>query len=78
MNKYITTISEGTFAKYLNEARPEIHHNTTQAHTSLCPVQTNVLLRQQAAGLSSAWYQSVAPLYYMYEYHSAAAVVVST
>ena len=46
-------IPRDNFPKCFIEARPEVHHNTTRAHTSLCPVQTNVLLRQQAAGRSS-------------------------
>ena len=45
--------AEGTIAKCFIEARSEVHHNTTRAHTSLCPLQTKVLLRQQAAGRSS-------------------------
>ena len=40
MNKHATTISEGDIAKCSIEARPEVHHNTSRAHTSLCPVQT--------------------------------------
>ena len=53
MKKCATTISEGTIAKGFIEARPDVHHNMTRAHTSLCAVQTNVLLRQQASGRSS-------------------------
>ena len=74
MKKYAATISEGTIAKCFVEVRPEVHHNTTPARTSLCPVQTNVLLRQQAAGSRTNLYYH----YYMCEYHTAAAVVVYT
>ena len=75
MKKYAATKSEGKIAKCIIEARPGVDHKTTRARTSLCPVQTNVLLRQQAAARSSTnlYYH-----YYMYEYHAAAAVVVST
>ena len=40
MKKCATTISDGTIAKFFIEARPEVHHNTTRAHTSRYPVQT--------------------------------------
>ena len=36
----ITGISEETIAKYFIEARPEVHHNTTRARTSLSCAMT--------------------------------------
>ena len=55
MKKYAATTSEGNLAKCFIQARPGIpvDHNTTRARTTLCPVQTNVLLWQQAAVRSS-------------------------
>ena len=51
--KYAKTVSEGKIENFFIETRPEVHHNTTWAHTSPCPVQTNVLLGHHAAGRSS-------------------------
>ena len=60
MKKYAATIyvSEEKIAKCFIEARPGVDDNTTRARTSLCPVQTNVLLRLPAVIIGALWAKS--------------------
>ena len=56
VKKYAGTKSDGKLAECFIEARPgvPVDHKKTRARPSLCAVQTNVLLRQQAAERSSS------------------------
>ena len=69
MKKYATTISDGTIAKCFIEARPQ--HNPSTHESLSCANK-----RTTTAASSSK--KSLVPLYYMYEYHAAAALVIST
>ena len=71
---------KGQFQNASLKQRPDVHHNTTRAHTSLLSSANK--RTTTAASSRKKQYQSVVPPYsgvsYMYEYHTAAAVVVCT